>query len=271
MIFFYSGLESAKRVVDEKTRPKGGTEKGIKTKQSSLSKSKVAVKSNFSAAAISKKVNPIGEHQLLAIRKLFDKIDFKKDGFIDQDEISQHLSHMNRKESSTFFQKWVEERDFDNDGKVSFDDYLMYHLPLLSDNSHKSLVIDSLSLDEGISHSFALLKFKLGRVQLVKFCEQLLAHLEQVKNSKKMSTQSIFEPEIFLHGRITNYVDKFLVSLGLSHLPNDPKHYSAKDLSSENLIRASRLISNFIADLSEPQMIDIHSGTNLSYILNEIM
>ena len=200
------------------------------------------------------------DQQLVILRSLFDDMDLNSDGFIDKHDIERYMLQLKRDERPPFFDKWIEEHDFDNDGKVSFEDYLQYHFPLFESGNHSTVDFTNLKFDMKLIIAFGRLKLKLERRKLVQLLQSLLFFLHSKSTIKNVKELNSFNCSELLPDYINEHVEAFLIQLGLSYDKSTSSYSFQESLSAEQLGSIHRAISYFLSSLADSRLIDLNSG-----------
>jgi hypothetical protein len=102
------------------------------------------------------------------LKRVFEKLDLDKDGFVGIEDLQTHLRSAGVIKSQNFARDWLKEKDIDQDGRISLEEFLLHFLP-------KSSI--KVSLDNSLKASLGLIRLFCSPTEAVRICESAMEQM----------------------------------------------------------------------------------------------
>lgn len=163
-------------------------------------------------SSILKEASPMQATQINMLKRLFEQMDFDKDGYLQESDMQQYFTEKNRVSAitaatstgmsaatvlSNYIRRWLNDRDIDQDGVVSLTDFIGYHIPQLStDSYHKFTKNITLKSPSSLVVNFGHLKASNKLPDVLKCCEYIDETISDIiSNPSNLSARTIHTNE----------------------------------------------------------------------------
>lgn len=216
--------------------------------------------------------------QVEMIRRVFNSMDADGDGLLSAADIKAYFLSIGRPSTDQIVRKWIRERDVDQDGVISLEEYVSSFSYQLDPSSHHPWLKDSTPSISSVATAFGSMKLACSSIELTVAVTAAVGYVQRILDSpstKEFWKISLNESEF--HQKIGHIFGgvKLMLALGfdleangqiLALKNNGPPWEIVPSEIRKNLTRGVEELQFHKNSLAEPTISNIAAGRVYEYL-----